>query len=189
MTKKLKAVVTALWQRVSKRAGPAAATAIVTAVLLFGAQTYAQESPGAPTITIIRMAPASTRNLQEQEEREAQRQRASRERAVARSAEARAAIDQGRLMDAADLYRSAVAADPDDPVAALGLGETCMRLRRFLDAIPPLQAALRLGAGDAPVVRLLATALRETGDRRGADALKAAWGVSGEAREIPRGSR
>ena len=58
--------------------------------------------------------------------------------------EAAAARGQGRLEDAAELYRAAAVADPRSEAATIGLAEALARLGRFDDA---------LGAGDSHLAR------------------------------------
>jgi predicted Zn-dependent protease len=124
------------------------------------------------------MAPAAVANEDEQHRRAEARRRAARERAESWAEAGRRALAQGRLLDAVDYLHSAITADPDSASLALRLGETYVRVHRCLEAIPRLQRALELGADPNRVAPLLAFALRESGDRRAADAVLAAHGFT-----------
>jgi Flp pilus assembly protein TadD len=141
-------------------------------------QVAAQHANDTPPITIVRMAPAAVANEDEQNRRAETRRRAARERAESWAEAGRRALAQGRLLDAVSYLHSAITADPDSGSSALLLGETYVRVHRCLEAIPRLQRALELGAEPRRVAPLLAFALRESGDRRAADAVLLAQGLT-----------
>ena len=145
---------------------------------LWCANVAAQPPREAPTITIVRMAPAAVATAEELTTQAEGKRRAARVRAQAWTIEARRALDQGRLADAADRLHSALITEPDDREVAMLLGGIYVRLHRFLEAVPTLQHALHLGADPAVAAPLLAYALRQAGDRSAADAVLAAHELS-----------
>lgn len=90
------------------------------------------------------------------------------------------AMAQGRLIDAADAYSSAVASDPLNLTLLVAVGEAYLRLNRFLEAIQPLQRAQALMPdGSTGVAEKLALAMVGSGDERSAAAVLRAAGLQG----------
>ena len=72
-------------------------------------------------------------------------------------------IQQRQLAPAADRFRKALQADPNNPDAANDLGIVLRRQRNFQEAVTAFETALRLRPGEARIHSNLALALQDMG--------------------------
>src|SRR5713226_4082009 len=72
-------------------------------------------------------------------------------------------IQEDRLSEAADRFRKAMEADPNNADAANDLGVVLRRQKNFLKAITAFEAALRLRPGEARIHSNMALALQDLG--------------------------